>query len=133
MRESLAVLLGIMPLVAWLSSASYAQSGGDGPTASERKNHDLVNSIGMKLVRLPPGKFRMGSPRTEAEREANEVLHDVSITKPFYMGAFEVTQAEFDKVMGPEIKAVFRSGPDFPMENVQWVDAEQFCQKLSAR
>ena len=46
----------------------------------------------------------------EAEREANESLHDVTITKPFYMGVYEVTQAEFAKLMDPKIQAIFHSG-----------------------
>jgi formylglycine-generating enzyme required for sulfatase activity len=129
--------IGLICLVAAWSIAPPVESHEKAANATVEKNSAITNSIGMKLVRISPGKFRMGSPRTEPEREANEVLHDVAITKPFYLGAYEVTQAEFAKVMGEEIKAVFhnnnRGGPDFPMENVQWVDAEQFCQRLSAR
>ena len=97
----------------------------------------ITNSIGMKLVRVPAGKFRMGSPRGEAERDAQESLHEVAITKPFFMGTYEVTQAEFAKVMGEKTHAVFNSGngggPDHPMENVLWVEADEFCKNLSAR
>jgi serine/threonine protein kinase len=61
----------------------------------------FTNAIGMKLVLIPAGKFIMGSPETEEDRDPkDENLHDVEITKPFYMGAYTVTQGEYEKVMG---------------------------------
>ena len=59
----------------------------------------ITNSIGMKLVPIPVGKFVMGSPATEAERDPEEVQHEVAITRPFYLGVQEVTQAQFDQVL----------------------------------
>ena len=60
----------------------------------------IINSIGMKLVLIPAGKFTMGSPKDEVSRGANEEEHEVAITKPFYLGTYTVTQAEYRKVMG---------------------------------
>ena len=68
-------------------------------TFAQDKVVTQTNSIGMKLALIPAGSFTMGSPRGEAERERQETLHDVTITKPFYMGVYEVTQSEFAKVM----------------------------------
>ncbi len=61
---------------------------------------ELTNSIGMKLVLIPPGEFLMGSPASEAERDSDETQHRVRITKPIYVGMYEVTQAEYERVMG---------------------------------
>ena len=96
----------------------------------------IENSIGMKLVRIPAGTFMMGSPRSEPERVPNEVLHEVTITRPFYMGVYEVTQAQYTAVMRNtedfENRAVF-DGPQNPMENVEWQKVTQFCEVLSAQ
>jgi formylglycine-generating enzyme len=89
----------------------------------------ITNSIGMKLVRIPAGKFVMGSPANEAERDPEELEHEVHITKPFYMGAHEVTQAQLERTMFKS-KSHF-SGPDLPAEQVRWKEAVEFCEKLS--
>ncbi len=60
----------------------------------------ITNSLGIKLVLIPAGKFRMGSPEAEVDREAEELQHEVTITRPFYMGVYEVTQGQYQKVMG---------------------------------
>jgi len=60
---------------------------------------DLGEFIKLKLVLIPPGKFRMGSPPGESGRLADETAHDVTITKPFYLGAYEVSRGEFRKFM----------------------------------
>ena len=96
----------------------------------------ITNSIGMKLVQIPAGTFKMGSPRSEAERDDKELRHEVKISTPFYMGALEITQAEYVGVMkdAPKFRnrAAFK-GDDNPMENVEWKSARQFCERLSAR
>lgn len=102
-----------------------------------KKVEVITNSIGMKLVGIPAGKFMMGSPRGEVERDAQEIAHEVVISKPFLMGVFEVTQNEYTKVMGPENHSVFRDGrggsPEHPMENIEWKQAAEFCSRLSNR
>ena len=69
---------------------------------------EMTNSIGMKLVLIPPGEFLMGSPEGEVGRQARERRHQVRITKPFYLGVYEVTQAEYERVMGtnPSVTSV---------------------------
>lgn len=90
----------------------------------------------MKLAPIPAGKFVMGSPRTEPERVRGEVPHEVSITQPFHLGVYEVTQGEFAKVMGGQVRANFGgendSAANHPMENMEWTQAAEFCQRLSA-
>ena len=60
-----------------------------------------VPTLAMKMNRIPAGKFKMGSPASETLRQENETQHDVTISKPFYMGTCEVTQAQFYKLMLP--------------------------------
>ncbi|MCE9557029.1 MAG: SUMF1/EgtB/PvdO family nonheme iron enzyme [Planctomycetes bacterium] len=100
-----------------------------------------TNSIGMKLVLVAPGEFIMGSPPGEPERTAEEVQHRVKISKPFYIGMFEVTQAEYLRVMGNNpSKHVTGSGNlvdkdtrRFPVEQITWHDAMSFCQRLGEK
>src|SRR5262249_58186727 len=60
----------------------------------------VVNSIGMRLALIPPGRFRMGAPKGENERGGNEEAHEVEITRPFYLGVFPVTQGQWLRVRG---------------------------------
>src|SRR6266851_1892108 len=91
--------------------------------------------IVMKLARIPAGKFLMGSPENEPGRQANEgPQHEVTITKPFHIGVYEVTQAEYEKVTGKNPSKFNKDnggGPDHPVEMVSWDDAVAFCKKLS--
>jgi formylglycine-generating enzyme required for sulfatase activity len=97
----------------------------------------LTNSIGMKLVYVPAGRFLMGSPETEPERHADEgPQHLVAICRPFYIGMFSVTQREYEAVMGDNpshFKQAIDGGPTYPVESVSWHDAMEFCRKLSSR
>jgi uncharacterized protein (TIGR02996 family) len=105
---------------------------------------EFTNSIGMRFALIPPGVFLMGSPPEEEERWDDEIQHEVSITKPFYLGVYTVTQAEYKRIMrnnpsefspdGDESELV--AGLDtarFPVENVQWDDSVAFCAALSKR
>jgi formylglycine-generating enzyme required for sulfatase activity len=56
---------------------------------------EAVNFLGMRLVRISPGTFTMGSPKQEAGRDVDEEQHEVQITRPFYLGKHEVTLREF--------------------------------------
>jgi formylglycine-generating enzyme required for sulfatase activity/thiol-disulfide isomerase/thioredoxin len=102
----------------------------------------VVNAIGMRLVRIPAGVFQMGSPKSELGREPSEDLHTVEITKPYYIGQFEVTQKEYETVMGMNPSYFASTGDDrakvgkadtsrFPVEGVSQEDAMEFCVKLS--
>ncbi len=59
-----------------------------------------TNSLGIKLALIPPGQFQMGSPKSERQRNGNEQQHRVRITKPFYLGVYEITQSDFEQVIG---------------------------------
>ena len=97
---------------------------------------EITNSIGMKLVLIPKGTFMMGSPETEKGRQENETQHEVTISKDYYLGVHEVTQAQYETVMGKNPShfqgaIVGNENADLPVENVSWDDAVEFCKKLS--
>jgi formylglycine-generating enzyme required for sulfatase activity len=92
---------------------------------------DLGNKETMKLVLIPAGKFLMGSPETEKDRHESETQHEVTISKPFYMGQYEVTQAQWEALMGP--KPPNFEGGNRPVQCVSWQESQEFCKKLSAK
>lgn len=99
-------------------------------------DHMIVNSIGMKLALVPAGEFMMGSPKGEVGRHSDEgPVHRVRITRSFFIGAYEVTQAEYEQVIGVN-PSFFKTMPGedtrrFPVEQVSWNDAQEFCRRLS--
>ena len=95
----------------------------------------IVNSVGMVLVPIPAGEFQMGSPDSDsAAIDEEKPQHLVKITKPFYLSVFEVTQGQYEKVMGVrpwQGKGYMKEGPDRPASYASWDDAAEFCRKLS--
>src|SRR5206468_1464590 len=62
---------------------------------------EVVNSVGMRLALVPAGSFLMGSPEDEEDRRKDEgPQHEVTITKPFYLGVFAVTQGQYKEALG---------------------------------
>jgi len=101
-------------------------------TGVEKSPVEITNSIGMKLRLIPAGEFLMGSPHSDRDaKDEEKPQHKVKITKPFYLGVHEVTQAEYEKVMG-ENPSNFK-GASNPVEQVSWYDATEFCKRLSAK
>ena len=91
----------------------------------------INNSIGMEFVKIPAGAFTMGS-RDLRPRYANELpAHQVTISTPFYMGKYEVTQAQWQAVMGNNPSRL--KSDERPVENVSWEDVQQFIRKLNER
>ena len=85
-----------------------------------------VNRIGMSFVSIPAGTFRMG----DANGDDDETPHQVTLTKGFELGVYEVTQKQYEQVMG-STPSHFK-GPQNPVEQVSWDDAVEFCRELSA-
>jgi formylglycine-generating enzyme required for sulfatase activity len=94
-------------------------------------------ATGMVFVLVPAGEFVMGSPASEAGREPQEVQHEVVISRPFYLGKFEVTQARWRAVMGsnPSVHQGQRFGDTgtLPVEHVSWGDCREFLSRLNQR
>ncbi len=89
---------------------------------------DLGSGVTMELVLIPAGEFLMGSSNSDSDEDP---LHRVRISQPFYLGKYEVTQAQWRAVMGG-VPSGF-TGADHPVQKVSWSDCQEFCRKLSAR
>lgn len=89
---------------------------------------------GINLCWCPHGKFRMGSPSDEPERRPDERQVEVTLTKGFWIGKYEVTQGQWKRVIGKlpgELTAAGGEGDDLPVYNVNYAEAEAFCSKLT--
>ena len=95
---------------------------------------DLGDGVKWEGVLVPAGTYVMGSPKGEAktaEESAREAQHKVTLTQPFYIGRFETTQAQYEKVAKSNPSIV--KGSDLPVMNVSWQDAQDFCKKLTVQ
>lgn len=149
--HSLANFVGSDPILAKLERSSLTKNKVPpdkadvqlSPPGGQLAAKGIKNSIGMLLMPIPKGTFFMGSPRGATPKK-DEKQHEVEITTDFYMSAYEVTQEEYRKVMGSNPSAYSEGGEQhnsvakqdtsrFPVENVSWHDADNFCKTLSAR
>jgi eukaryotic-like serine/threonine-protein kinase len=105
----------------------------------------LTNFIGMTLVRIKPGEFLMGTTNDQVNHmtrlfpeskgvdfDAEQPEHTVEISRPFFLGIHEVTQGQYQAVMVGNPSSL-KGSDDLPVENVSWLDAVGFCNKLSER
>jgi formylglycine-generating enzyme required for sulfatase activity len=93
---------------------------------------DCGQNVQIDLVLIPKGKFVMGAPETEKGSPLKErPTREVTLTRPFWMGVTEVTQAQYEAVMG--VNSSHTKGANHPVEWVSWNQARQFCQRLSDR
>ena len=85
----------------------------------------------LEMIAIQPGAFMMGSPPRERNRDSNEGLqHPVTISQAFYMGKYEVTQAQWQAVMGTN-PSHHRGNANHPVEQVSWDDCQAFVQKMN--
>ena len=92
---------------------------------------DLGNGVLLEMVEIPGGTFIMGSPDSEAERGSNESpQHQVTVPS-FYIGKYELTQAQYQVILGTKLVSV--KGNNRPVERVSWNGAVEFCEKLSQK
>ena len=92
---------------------------------------DLGKDVKLEMVLVPAGKFKMGSPASEKGRSDDETQHEVTLTKPYYIGKYEVTQEQWEAVMGNNPS--FTKGVKFPVTNVSWEDCQKFIKKLNGK
>jgi formylglycine-generating enzyme len=85
---------------------------------------------GLRFVLVPAGRFQMGSSAAEPGHRADEILHSVTLTRPFYMSTTEVTQEQWLAIMGDR-PSHFR-GAGLPVESVTWFEVQEFLRRLSA-
>ena len=91
----------------------------------------VLKSAGIEFVLVSPGEFVMGSAPGEKGRHDDETPHRVRITRGFHIATTEVTQAQFQAVMG--YNPCQTKGEKLPVHGISWVDAVEFCKKLSAK
>ena len=92
---------------------------------------DLGNGVSLEMVKIPGGRFLMGSPDTEAERDSHEGPQHYVDVPEFWMGKYVVTQQQWKAIMGND-PSDFK-GKNRPVERVSWNNATEFCQKLSKK
>ena len=108
---------------------------------AEVMTENLGNGVSLEMVKIPPGRFLMGSPETEPERQDWENPQHYVDVPEFFMGKYPVTQGQWETVMGKNhLWQVIMGnknnpsrfkGANRPVENVNWYNAREFCQKLS--
>ena len=96
-----------------------------------------VASISMDMIFCPPGTFTMGSPTSETGRGTDETQHQVTLTNGFYLGKYEVTQAQYQTVMNGNSAGLSADPSQFkgsnrPVEKASWEDAQIFLTRLNS-
>ncbi len=89
---------------------------------------DDLNGVPLEMIFVPGGSFKMGSPEGEGY-DSERPQHEVTVPG-FYLGKYQVTQAQWEAVMGKN-PSHFKGDPALPVENVTWNDAKEFCEKLA--
>jgi len=145
----------------FLSPSATPSSSVVSTTPQQEPEKPITNSIGMKFVRIDADRFRMGSTKSDREKvekhlreagppiasskselDAEQPQHVVEITQPFYLGVYEVTQEEYERVMGRNPSRFRKGGTHekmvegldttrFPVDNVSWHDATKFIHALN--
>jgi formylglycine-generating enzyme required for sulfatase activity len=142
------IALAVVCLIAYLASSPSTPG-----IAAVKKNmtseqlelsDPIVNSVGMVFVPVPAGEFQMGTPIQKPNKKKPKQKpklkgpdmpqHMVKITRPFYFGVCEVTQQQYEAVMGESPwagKPLIKVGPNYAASYITWNKANEFCKKLS--
>ena len=107
------------------------------------KTFTLSDGVELKLIRIPNGRFLMGSPTEESGREPDERQHWVTLSHDFYLGETEITQGQWKAIMKTDVRALEAKGnasgsvagvvDNHPMYFVTWEEAMKFCEELNKR
>ena len=93
---------------------------------------DIGKGVKLELVRIEPGTFMMGSPETNSDSDPSEQpAHQVKISKPFYMGKFEITQQQWGVIRGNQSHS--NTGEQYPADSISWNDAVNWCKEISEK
>jgi formylglycine-generating enzyme required for sulfatase activity len=121
-------------LVAWASAWALAGCGELEDGALEHALAGWTPSPAVSpdtFVTIPAGTFTMGSPASEPDRDGDETQHEVVLTRSFELQATEVTQGQWDALMGTNPSHFSSCGADCPVERVTWYEALAYCNALS--
>jgi formylglycine-generating enzyme required for sulfatase activity len=100
--------------------------------------HTVQGASNLQMLWVEPGTFTMGSPSSETGRSSNETQHNVTLTKGFYLGKYEVTQAQYEAVMTGNSNSLSATPSEWPgnanrpVETVSWDDVQIFLTRLNA-
>lgn len=126
MRARFVLLKFVLPLL--LLAACCRLHAEDNP---KELSLDLGKGVKLDLVLISAGTFEMGTPETEVGRKKSETKHTVVLTKPFYMGKYEVTQEQYEAVTTENPSR--NKGPTLPVEHMLFDEAAKFCEKLGEK
>ena len=112
-------------------SAEKGKAGGQPLKTGAEKTVVLPGGAKMEMIWCGPGSFLMGSPATEEGRFDDEPQHKVTLTKGFWLGKYEVTQAQWKSVMGSNPSKF--GGDNHPVDTVSWTDCQRFIHKVNAK
>jgi sulfatase modifying factor 1 len=119
-------LQAALALLTAIATAACARPHARAPTWREP-------ATGMEFVLLGPGRFRMGSEAGEPGRQPDETPHEVLLSRAFYLGRHEVTQGEWQAIMGANPSHFASCGPRCPVESVSYQDVQAFIGRLAER
>ncbi|MDA1047857.1 MAG: SUMF1/EgtB/PvdO family nonheme iron enzyme [Verrucomicrobia bacterium] len=111
------------------ASQSWIVISGQGSEENKAGDTFTVLDLSLEMLWVEPGAFDMGSPTSEPNRRSDETQHQVTLTNGFWLGKHEVTQAQWEQVMGSN-PSNFK-GANRPVETVSWNDVTSFCEKLT--
>lgn len=101
-------------------------------SVAREPDKEFKNSIGMEFVLMPAGAFIMGENEPLAEGKDDErPAHEVTISKPYYIGRHEVTQEQWQRIMGSNPS--LHKGENNPVDSVSWNDAQEFIKRLNEK
>lgn len=120
-------LMNALSIIVLATVMPFLISCGKAPRAGAvRVSLPSGGTVDLDMINLPGGAFQMGS---EKGAETEKPVHSVTV-KPFAIGKFEVTQAQWEQVMSGSNPSANKSGKDLPVENVSWTDVQSFLRRL---
>lgn len=113
----------------WLALGSRPEA----PVEKSTAGQSVTNSLGMEFVYIEPGTFMMRRSSREPGRRGDVTRHQVTLTRGFYMQTTEVTQGQWQAIMGNNPSHFSNCGKDCPVENVSWDDVQEFIKALNRK
>ena len=131
--KSFNLIIGLMFLIGLIALGGCNKNSANSNTANSNAPPGpgtvIKNSLGMEFAYAPAGSFQMGSDKGSSMELP---IHQVTLAHGFYVGRYEVTQGQWQKVMGSNPSFLYQCGENCPVEEVSWNDAQEFIKKLNA-
>ena len=122
------------PLSAGASTAAnQAQPATSGVTGAQEQANHIIADLALELLWIKPGTFMMGTSDDERPGKAESPQTKVTLSRGFWLGKTEVTQAQYEAIMRNNPSTFTTIGPNAPVERVSWIDAMKFCETLTER